>query len=86
MYYVIYRDIYEAGKSGWQEIWTSFGYKTEREEDRSSPILGVPMRLRKHLSGLRNAFKKWTYKKLRLLPQKKADAWMAGSDGRTKRR
>ena len=45
------------------EIWTSFDYKTEREEDRSSPILGVPMRLRKHLSGLRNAFKKWTYKK-----------------------
>ena len=42
------------------EIWTSFDYKTEREEDRSSPILGVPMRLRKHLSGLRNAFKKWT--------------------------
>lgn len=68
------------------EIWTSFDYKTEREEDRSSPILGVPMRLRKHLSGLRNAFKKWTYKKLWLLPQKKADAWMAGSDGRTKRR
>lgn len=66
-----------------QEIWTSFGYKTGREEDRSSPILGVPMQLRKHLSGLRNAFKKWTYKKLRLLPQKKADAWMAGSDGRT---
>ena len=29
------------------------------------------MRLRKHLSGLRNAFKKWTYKKLRLLPQKR---------------
>ena len=23
-----------------QEIWTSFGYKTGREEDRSSPILG----------------------------------------------
>ncbi len=53
-------------------------YKTRAEkEDRSSPFQGwANGDLRKHLSGLRNAFKKVDiHKKLPgLLPQKKADA------------